>query len=64
MIKRITITNAKDDAAKLRNSANSISDDLIQRIKLVIDEVAKHGNPAIKNYTEKFDGVRFNSFKV
>ena len=64
MIKRITITNAKDDAAKLRNSANSISDDLIQRIKLVIDEVAKHGNSAITNYTEKFDGVRLNSFKV
>ena len=64
MIKTITITNAKEDAAKLRNSGISISDQLIQRVASIMNDVAERGDAAIIDYTEKLDGVRLNSLKV
>jgi histidinol dehydrogenase len=63
-MKRITVTNAKDDAANLRNSSNCITDDLIEKVKSIMDNVAKHGDSAIIDYIEKFDSVRVNSLKV
>ena len=63
-MKRITVTNAKDDAAKLRNSSNCVTDDLIEKVKSIMDNVAKHGDSAIIDYIEKFDSVRVNSLKV
>ena len=64
MIKTITITNAKEDAAKLRNSGISISDQLIQGVASIMNDVAERGDAAIIDYTEKLDGVRLNSLKV
>ncbi|HET7146906.1 MAG TPA: histidinol dehydrogenase [Candidatus Nitrosopolaris sp.] len=64
MIKTITIANAKEDAAKLRNSSISISDLLIQGVASIMNDVAEHGDAAIIDYTKKFDGVRLNSLKV
>jgi histidinol dehydrogenase len=64
LIKTITITNAKEDAAKLRNSGISISDQLIQRVASIMNDVAERGDAAIIDYTEKLDGVRLNSLKV
>lgn len=64
MIKTITITNSKEDAAKLRNSGISISDQLIQRVASIMNDVAERGDAAIIDYTEKLDGVRLNSLKV
>jgi len=63
-MKTIVILDAKSDAAKLRNSIGAISDDLIQKTKLIMDEVAKYGDSALIDYTEKFDGVRLDSLKV
>ncbi len=58
------ITNAKEDAAKLRNSGISISDELIQEVAFIMNDVAERGDAAIIDYTEKLDGVRLNSLKV
>ncbi|MDQ3868250.1 MAG: histidinol dehydrogenase [Thermoproteota archaeon] len=66
MIKTIIIKDAKSDAENLRNSSNSISDDdeLIQRIKGIMRDIEKYGDSAIRDYEEKFDGVKLNSLKV
>jgi len=64
LIKTIIITNAKQDAAKLRNSGISISDQLIQEVASIMNDVAERGDAAIIDYTEKLDGVRLNSLKV
>jgi len=64
LIKTIIITNAKEDAAKLRNSGISISDQLIQGVASIMNDVAERGDAAIIDYTEKLDGVRLNSLKV
>jgi histidinol dehydrogenase len=64
LIKTIIVKNAKSDAKNLRNSSNSISDDLIQRTKGIMEDIEKHGDSAIMDYEEKFDGVRLNSLKV
>jgi len=63
-MKTMVILDAKSDAAKLRNSIGAISDDFIQKTKLIMDEVAKYGDSALIDYTEKFDGVRLDSLKV
>jgi histidinol dehydrogenase len=63
-MKTIVILDAKSDAAKLRNSISAISDDSIQKTKLIMDGVAKYGDSALIDYTEKFDGVRLDSLKV
>ncbi|MRN68118.1 MAG: histidinol dehydrogenase [Nitrosopumilales archaeon] len=63
-MKTIIITNAKEDAAKLRNSGISISDQLIQGVASIMNDVAERGDAAIIDYTEKLDGVRLNSLKV
>jgi histidinol dehydrogenase len=63
-MKTIVILDAKSDAAKLRNSISEISDDLIQKTKLIMDDVVKYTDSALIDYTEKFDGVRLNSLKV
>ena len=63
MIKVISITDVKADAEMLRNST-TISDDQIQQTKTVMEEVIKHGDTAVINYTNKFDGVKLNSLRV
>ena len=57
MIKTIVIIDPRSDVAKLRNSISSISDDLFQKTKSIMDDVAKYGDSALIDYTEKFDGV-------
>ena len=63
-MKTMAILDAKSDAAKLRNSIGAMSDDLFQKTKLIMDDVAKYGDSALFDYTEKFDGVRLKSLKV
>ncbi|HEY9492317.1 MAG TPA: histidinol dehydrogenase, partial [Nitrososphaeraceae archaeon] len=60
MIKTIIVTNAKSAAAKLHNFT-CIPEDLIQKTKSIMDDVAKNGDSAVIDYTEKLDGVRLNS---
>ena len=65
MIKTLTVTDIKSDAAKLRNSITSkISDELIVRTKSIMDDISKYGDSAVKRYTEQFDGVKLNLLKV
>ena len=63
MIKTIIVTNAKSAAAKLHNFT-CIPEDLIQKTKSIMDDVAKNGDSAVIDYTEKLDGVRLNSLRV
>src|ERR1700739_3986077 len=64
MLKTIIITDAKADASKLRKSGISISDELIQNVSSIMNDVIEHGDAAILDYTEKLEGVRLNSLKV
>lgn len=64
MIRTIIVKNAKSDAENLRNSSNSISNELIQRTKMIMEDIEKYGDSAIMDYEEKFDGIRLNSLKV
>jgi histidinol dehydrogenase len=64
LIKTIIITDAKEDAAKLRDSGISISSQLIKKVASIMDDVLERGDAAIMDYTEKLDGVRLNSLKV
>jgi histidinol dehydrogenase len=64
LIKTIIITDAKADAAKLRKSGISISDELIQNVSSIMNDVIERGDAAILDYTEKLEGVRLNSLKV
>ena len=61
LIKILVIIDPKSDAAKLRNFATSISDELVQKTKSIMDDVEKYGDSALLAYTEKFDGIRLNS---
>ena len=64
MIKTIIITDAKEDATKLRDSGISISYQLIRKVASIMDDVLERGDAAIIDYTEKLEGVRLNSLKV
>jgi len=64
LIKILVIINPKSDAAKLRNFATSISDDLVQKTKSIMNNVEKYGDSALLAYTEKFDGIRLDSLRV
>ncbi len=64
LIKILVIIDPKSDAAKLRNFATSISDDLVQKTKSIMNDVEKYGDNALLDYTEKFDGIRLNSLRV
>ena len=64
LIKILVITDPKSDAAKLRNFATSISDDLVQKTKSIMNNVEKYGDSALLAYTEKFDGIRLDSLRV
>ncbi|HYZ51573.1 MAG TPA: histidinol dehydrogenase, partial [Nitrososphaeraceae archaeon] len=64
LIKILVIIDPKSDAAKLRNFATNISDDLVQKTKSIMNDVEKYGDSALLAYTEKFDGIRLNSLRV
>ena len=64
LIKILVIIDPKSDAAKLRNFATSISDDLVQKTKSIMNNVEKYGDNALLAYTEKFDGIRLDSLRV
>ena len=47
LIKTLVIIDPKSDAAKLRNFATGISDDLVQKTKSIMDDVEKYGDSAL-----------------
>ena len=64
MIKTLTVTDVEKDVASLRTSTSGISDQLIQRVASIVKEVEDNGDSAIRDYTQRFDGVSLNSLKV
>ena len=64
MIKTLTVTDVEKDVASLRTSTSGISDQLIQRVASIVKEVEDNGDSAIRDYTQRFDGVSLTSLKV
>jgi histidinol dehydrogenase len=66
LIKSIIVKDPKSDAEMLRKRSTSgiISNEVFQRTQSIIHDIAKYGDSAIIDYTEKLDGVRLKSLKV
>ena len=66
-----TNPNFNDKMQQLRNE-HSMSDyirtheEIVNRVRVVVKDIAENGDKALANYTEKFDGVKLspNEFKV
>ncbi|MER3408030.1 MAG: histidinol dehydrogenase, partial [Nitrososphaera sp.] len=64
-MKIVNATDATDAARALRKSASvAISDQLMAQARAIMEDVRVHGDDALLNYTEKFDGVRLASVRV
>lgn len=62
-MKIINVIEPAVEAARLRR-ATAIPDSLLEDAKMIMKSVAEHGDPAVIDYTAKFDSVRLNSLKV
>jgi histidinol dehydrogenase len=62
-MKIIDVTDPASEAAQLRK-ATIIQDSLLEDAKAIMRDVAEHGDPAVLNYTSKFDGARLDSLRV
>ena len=51
------------EAARLRK-ATAITDSLLEDARAIMKGVAERGDPAVLDYTTKFDGVRLDSLRV
>lgn len=63
-MKVVNVAEPAAEVARLRRSANVISDTLMAQAKAIMDDVSAHGDSAIIDYTAKFDGARLDSLKV
>ncbi|MEM3832533.1 MAG: histidinol dehydrogenase [Thermoprotei archaeon] len=57
----------KDDIAqtlKLVRSLNNVSNDIIETVSKIIEDVKINGNKALIKYTEKFDGIKLNPDEI
>jgi histidinol dehydrogenase len=59
----IRVTDPGSEATKLRR-ATLIQDSFLEDAKTIMRDVAEHGDPAVLNYTSKFDGARLDSLRV
>lgn len=64
MIKTFMVTDVEKDVARLRTTSSSISDQMIQRVGSIVKEVEDNGDNAIRDYTERFDAVSLDTFRV
>jgi histidinol dehydrogenase len=62
-MKIIHVADPCSQAAQLRK-ATTIQDSLLEDAKAIMRDVAEHGDPAVLNYTSKFDGARLDSLQV
>jgi histidinol dehydrogenase len=62
-MKIIHIADPASVAAQLRK-ATIIQDSLLEDAKAIMRDVSEHGDPAVLNYTSKFDGARLDSLRV
>jgi histidinol dehydrogenase len=59
----IHVADPASVAAQL-HKATIIQDSLLEDAKAIMRAVAEHGDPAVLNYTSKFDGARLDSLRV
>jgi histidinol dehydrogenase len=59
----IYVTDPASEAAQLRK-ATAIQDSFLENTRAIMRDVAEHGDPAVLNYTSKFDGARLDSLRV
>ncbi|MDQ3853817.1 MAG: histidinol dehydrogenase [Thermoproteota archaeon] len=62
-MKIIDVADPASEAAQFRK-ATIIQDSLLDYAKAIMRDVAQHGDPAVLNYTSKFDGARLDSLRV
>lgn len=62
-MKIIHVADPASVAAQLRK-ATIIQDSLLEDAKAIMRDVSEHGDPAVLNYTSKFDGARLDSLRV
>jgi histidinol dehydrogenase len=63
-MKVVYVTGVAAEAVNLRKSTNNISDPLMAQARAIMDDVSVHGDPAVLEYTAKFDGVKLDSIRV
>ncbi|HJU35302.1 MAG TPA: histidinol dehydrogenase [Nitrososphaera sp.] len=59
----IYVTDPASEAKQFRKAA-AIPDSLLEDTRVIMKDVAEYGDPAILNYTSKFDGARLDSLRV
>jgi histidinol dehydrogenase len=62
-MKIIHVADPASVAAQL-HKATIIQDSLLEDAKAIMWDVSEHGDPAVLNYTSKFDGARLDSLRV
>jgi histidinol dehydrogenase len=62
-MKMINVADPATEAMQLRK-VNAIHDSFLEDTKAIMKNVAEHGDPAIFNYTLKFDGARLDLLRV
>jgi histidinol dehydrogenase len=62
-MKIIHVVDPASVAAQL-HKATIIQDSLLEDAKAIMRDVSEHGDPAVLNYTSKFDGARLDSLRV
>jgi histidinol dehydrogenase len=62
-MKIIHVAEPASVAAQLHKTT-IIQDSLLEDAKAIMRDVAEHGDPAVLNYTSKFDGARVDSLRV
>ncbi|MDQ4018098.1 MAG: histidinol dehydrogenase [Thermoproteota archaeon] len=62
-MKIIHVADPASEAAQL-HKATIIQDSLLEDAKAIMRDVSEHGDPAVLNYTSKFDGARLDSLRV
>ena len=62
-MKIIHVADPASEAAQLRK-ATIIQDSLLEDTKAIMRGVAEYGDPAVLNYTSKFDGATIDSLRV
>src|SRR5919199_4857189 len=62
-MKMINVADPATEAMQLRK-VNAIHDSFLEDTKAIMKNVAEHGDPAIFNYTLKFDGATLDLLRV
>ena len=64
MLSEINQKNAEELKAYLESRNEEISSDIIIKVSKILEDVRKRKDAAVKEYTEMFDGISMDDFKV